>query len=283
MKAFLEEFTNKLSMNSMRDETIRQYVAYVRDFFTASNINLPSEITNALVEKYCATVFPGKKQATRNAIRASLSKVKEYYGLNFTLPKHRKAVTENPRLPIEPEEFKTLIQGVSRKHFYNYYTTKALIAFFYYTGLRESEVAKLKRSDIQDENTGVIKEVIMLFQDKNKSPRPIYINEKLNDLLKSYLIHEEPKSGRLFDMNPRRMRYIVNKAFETILRKKGFPHLLRHSFVTNCHREGVDLKIIQMAVGHSTIQQTEHYLKVNPMMVVQQLKDKVKPIDLCNV
>lgn len=279
MTDFLNDFKNRMITNSESKQTVRQYVAYMKKFFTYSNINSPSEITDALILNYCANVFPKQKQASKNAFRASLAKVIKYYDLNNfkSIPEYKMAVTENTRLPIEPEEFKALIKGIGRNEFQNPYSVKALIAFFYYTGLREGEVEKLNRKDIEGQ------EYIMVFQDKNKRTRPIYINEKLRDLLQQYFRYEPPKTEKLFNMKASTMRYLVDKAFKIVLGKKGFPHLLRHSFVTNCHREGVDIKIIQMAVGHKTLRQTEEYLKVNPMMVVKELKEKVKPIEMCNI
>ena len=277
MNDLLNEFKSKMFSDKRSLHTVRQYLGYMKSFCEAYNITSLSEITDERVREYCAKQSSQTGQAKHNGFVAALSKLKEYYpSLAIRIPERETATTVNARIPLETDEFKQLMEGIGNRNlFVKPFTTKALIAFLYYTGLRVGELETLKVADIQG------KEMLMMFQNKNKSTRPIYLNQKLRDLLAVYLRQEHNGSEMLFNMKANNMGKLISKAFKEILGKKGFPHLLRHSFVTNCHREGVDIKIIQMAVGHSTIQQTENYLKVNPMMVVQQLKEKVKTIELC--
>ncbi len=146
---------------------------------------------------------------------------------------------------------------------------RTLLAIMYASGLRVSEVARLKVADI-DRN----RNVIWVRDGKGRKDRQALLPPKLRDLLRHYWRSERP-TGWLFPSNDP-SRPISPKAIFLACRKAArdagittavHPHSLRHAFATHLLEAGVDLRTIQTLLGHANLTTTPRYLQVSDVTV----------------
>jgi len=147
----------------------------------------------------------------------------------------------------------------------------------YSCGLRVSELVSLKFSDLNfEDKTGYIR------QAKGKKDRmfniPIFLFERLKEQAKiqkqgdqEYLF-SGPK-GKLTDRNIQKI--VRNAAKRAGIEKPVHVHTLRHSFATHLLEDGVDIRKIQIMLGHSSISTTELYTQVS----TEEIKKIPSPID----
>ena len=131
------------------------------------------------------------------------------------------------------------------------------------SGLRKSELLNLKITDIDS------KRMLVLVENAkgNKDRHTLLSKNALDDLRiyfkeykpKEYLF-EGQKGGKYSGESVLRIVKMATK--KAGIRKSVSPHVLRHSFATHLLESGVDLRQIQVLLGHNSSKTTEIYTHV---------------------
>lgn len=139
---------------------------------------------------------------------------------------------------------------------------KALFEFFYSTGCRIGEVAKLNQDDINFIGNSVI------VHGKGDKEREVYFNVRCAIWLKRYLDERDDDEPCLFVTvrKPKRrmsvdsLRYIVKRISKRAgINKTIHPHQLRLSYATHMIDNGAPLEVIQSLLGHEKSETTRIY------------------------
>ena len=140
-----------------------------------------------------------------------------------------------------------------------------ILQTMYGAGLRLMEAVSLKKSDIDSERMA-----IRVRQGKGRRDRYVTLSATLLETLREYYRASRPKGEWLF---PNRKgtgainHNTVQKACSLAARKAGLrkrvtTHTMRHSFATSLLEAGVDLRTIQILLGHGSLNTTAIYLHV---------------------
>jgi site-specific recombinase XerD len=142
---------------------------------------------------------------------------------------------------------------------------RTILQTIYGTGLRLAEALHLKPCDIDSARM-----VIRVRQGKGKKDRYVTLSPTLLETLREYYKVYRPKGEWLFPnrtgeypIHPTAVQRASRKAAQVAgLNKRVTPHMLRHSFATGLLEEGVDLRTIQVLLGHGSLNTTAIYLHV---------------------
>jgi site-specific recombinase XerD len=141
---------------------------------------------------------------------------------------------------------------------------KCLIALIYSCGLRRSEAINLKLEDIDSGRM-----LIKIRGAKGQKDRYVQLATFMLLLLKDYYKEFRPKdflfegqNGAPFYSGESIVKVIKNSAMKAGIRKRVYPHILRHSFATHHLEQGTDLRYIQELLGHGSVKTTERYTHV---------------------
>jgi integrase/recombinase XerD len=158
---------------------------------------------------------------------------------------------------------------------------RALLMTTYAGGLRVSEVVHLRPSNIDSQRM-----MIRVLQGKRARDRYTLLSPRLLDELRTYWRAYRPRTWLFPARNPERpfsddkARAVFNQAkAQAGIRKGGSIHVLRHCFATHLLEAGVDLRTIQVLMGHSSITSTAWYLHVT-----RKTLDRTRsPLDLLDL
>ncbi|GAG34148.1 unnamed protein product [marine sediment metagenome] len=112
--------------------------------------------------------------------------------------------------------------------------------------------------------------VIRVQQGKGRQDRYVTLSPTLLETLREYYRAYRPEGEWLFPSRDRThpthptgvQRTCRNAARKAGLRKRVTTHTMRHSFATNLLEAGVDLRTIQILLGHGSLHTTALYLHV---------------------
>jgi len=243
----------KLIFLNYAENTRTIYLFYIEQFVETINkqvVHLNATDFQVYLNNYVFSSISQQNQVI-NAIRFlyKFGLNKKYIKVSFERPRGEKKL---PRI-IEKEFLLAQINKISNiKH-------KAIISLAYSTGMRVSEVLNLKIEEIDSKRM-----IINIINSKGRKDRIVPLSQKVLELLREYYLQLKPKT---YLFNGQNSLQYSKESCNAIVRKyignEYHFHLLRHSCATALLESGVDLRIIQKLLGHSSSKTTEVYTHVS--------------------
>ena len=273
MTPLRKRMIRELELQRKAPGTVSSYVKNVEELALYYGRS-PDKITREEIRSYLHYLIVEKKlsySSCNHKIVAINFFNREVLGRKMDL---RVSLKKSVRLP-EPfsrEEVAQLILAAKNpKH-------RVLMMTAYSAGLRVSELVRLRPEHINSQRM-----VIRVVQGKGRKDRYTLLSERLLSELRSYWRQYRPEKW-LFDGQvrgnhlPRQTAaraYYGMKERAGIVRGHGI-HTLRHSFATHLLEAGVDLRTIQILLGHKSFSTTLKYLHVTN----KRIQETQSPLDL---
>jgi len=158
---------------------------------------------------------------------------------------------------------------------------RTLLMVLYGTGMRRTEVARLKIGDIDSQRM-----ILRVVEGKGGKDRDLPLSPALLETLRAYWRWRKPKVYLFPSRTHRQIEQPISDktlwiacgeaAQRAAIRKRVTPHTLRHSWATHLLEAGTDLRTIQILLGHGDLETTAKYLHLSQrhlQMVSNPLED----------
>ena len=289
LRPFLEYLEIERGRSSL---TIRNYEFYLQRFLDWAKDPATKDIDNESIHKY--RLYLNRLEDPQ---RGTLKKNTQNYHL-IALRSFLKYLARNDVDTLAPEKIELAKQGAREPEFLEATDVeqlleaptqskapeilkardRAILELLFSTGMRVSELANLKRDDInltRDEFS---------VRGKGDKVRVVFLSHQARFWLKKYLDLREDESPFMFVRHDRankdsdEAKPITSRSIERLVKyyaaaagipKKVSPHTLRHTFATDLLMNGADLRSVQSMLGHASITTTQVYTHVTN----RQLKD----------
>jgi integrase/recombinase XerC len=278
------KFQKRYSLNTVRsyhDDLVQFF-----DYFHAQFGKLPvNEIDHSYVRSWLASLK--ERNISAKTLNRKISCLKSFFKyliktgeLDQTPMSKVISPKIGKRLPdfIRLEDSAKLIDSLKNTDDWRSLNTRMLIAIFYNTGMRLSELINLREEQIDFH-----KRQIKVLGKGNKE-RLIPVSADLLAAIRDYMVSKRKtftnvdeallvteKGKKMYPKYP----YLVVRSFlgqqVQPLQKKS-PHILRHSFATHLSNNGADLNAIKDLLGHSSLAATQVYTH----NTIEKLKDVYK-------
>jgi len=283
----LNEFLNYLNYEKRySSNTIRAYkndLLLFMKFIEKESINSLDEISKQHIHQFL--YYLSIKKYSERSVSRKLATIKSFFNylikskdLKKNVVKSVSAPKISKKLPVFLTQDKmSLILELPKANNLEEARNLLILELFYSTGVRISELVKMKIEDINfDENS------INVLGKGNKKRLVImgnYAKKRLIDFLnyqnlinKGYIFKNLRKSTKKY-ISERTVFNIVKKYVEKVTHnQKISPHSLRHTFATHLLNNGADLMSLKELLGHSDLSSTQIYTHVN----IKQMKKAFK-------
>ncbi len=257
----IEPFENLLLSKRYSKSTVNTYVSLMKQFIIWSD-NPALSITQKEVDRYCYEKLyrQGMSISTQRQFISALQHFVRMYPemnisqFNFNRPK------KDQKLPVvlSKEEVSILLGSIKNiKH-------KLAISMLYGCGLRVSELINLRLAHID-----IYRNQIRVLNSKGRKDRFVSMPQSIIPLYQRYLSDYCPtnyliESKASTKYSTTSIRMIIKRAQTRAgVKKKVTAHTFRHSYATHLLEEGIDIRYIQVLLGHSKPETTMIYTQVS--------------------
>jgi len=272
----------ELQRRNYAQSTVEAYTSALRDFAKYFN-KPPDQLGPEHIRQFQLHLLRDQKLAA-NTVKQRMAAMQFFFARTLKRPYLREdfPYPKAPRrLPIilSQAEVTQLIDAAGNL------SHRAMLMTLYSTGMRRSELARLKVSDIDSPRM-----VIHVREGKGSKDRDVPLSSKLLETLRAYWRWMKPKDylfpGRVADresdvpITPKAVWLACRGAAQRAgIQKSVGPHTLRHSYATHLLEAGADLRTIQLLLGHADIKHTTVYLHLSQ----RHLHAVANPLDGLNV
>jgi len=254
----------------VRNSTVKMYVSAFRWMEQLWGNILIKFITSDYIEKF--KIYRLEMGVTKATVNIDFTNIRAIFNLavlwGFIESNPCKGVKkyqldEKERLAFTEDEIKLILENISDERFKN------IVLIALNTGCRLNELINLQWRDINFEEKIIAIRNKDDFVTKTGKIRYIPISNYLLELFNSIKPDNLETGANYYVLGKvNHFKYeksYISGIFKKLLRKLNFPeryhfHCLRHTFITQLARKGVNIYDIKQLAGHSCIETTEMYV-----------------------
>lgn len=249
----------------------------------------PSAIDKRHIRSYLSTMHD--KQVARRTLLRRLATLRSF----FNYLQKEKKILHNPMQDIEsPRLEKSLPKALSFEEVSRLFEQpdqstylgirdRCIMELLYSSAFRVSELVGLNRTDLDYE------QLSMRIRGKGRKERIVPLTKTATKWLCDYLTHpkrleieKDPQALFLNRFGRRITVRSIDRNFARYLLSSGLsasatPHTIRHTIATHWLERGMDLKTIQLLLGHNALSTTTIYTKVS-IRLRREVYDKTHPL-----
>jgi integrase/recombinase XerD len=267
--------------------TLRMHRVYLQYFFRwceARGLSLPEQITRPILERYQRFLFLHRRRDGESLTwRSQAQRMRCLQGYfrwlvregillsnpasDLLLPREERRL---PKAVLTEEEMERILLVPDLTTALGL-RDRALLEVFYATGVRRTELARLRLSDIDRERC-----TLWVRQGKGQKDRVVPLGERASSWVSRYVMEGRAElacnrdDGALFltvygePLVPEALTHSVRKLIvKSGVDKPGACHLFRHTMATLMLEGGADVRFVQEMLGHAHLGTTSIYTHVS--------------------
>lgn len=241
-----KNYVRDLKFKNYSDDTIEKYSSQIKLFLSTINTDVRRITSDELKDYLLTKVNINSRRHAHSALKLffslTIGQSRKWDYIQYSRKEHKHPII------LSEEEMEMLLKATTNlKHF-------AIIITLYATGVRISELLNIKLSDVDRANG-----VIHIMNGKGFKQRQVVMKPRLLNILECYYLKYKPKVY-LFENDYTNKQYsersvgelLKTNAIKAGIKKKVYPHLLRHCHYSHAIEHGENLYVLMRTAGHTS-------------------------------
>lgn len=260
----IRQFIASKKLEGLSYSTLEQYHRAILNMVETVGKQIVDIETNDI--RYYLSMYQEKRKVSK----VTINNMRRYFSTFFGWCTDEDIIQKNPmrrikqikqektvKEPFSEIEMEQLRQAAKKVR------DRALVEFLYSTGCRVSEVMRIDLKDVDFVHNSVV------VTGKGNKQREVYITEKAMYWLKKYLSERKDNVSALFTGKGKKrlgkpgIEAVLTKIGQTAGISKVHPHRFRRTIATNLINKGMPIQDVQQILGHSSLDTTMIYCKVD--------------------
>jgi integrase/recombinase XerD len=267
-----QKFIEYLTLNRKAERTVHTYVSFI--YALAKHCRRsPDLLGHEDIRQWLYYLIAERKQAA-STVNLAINAVRSFFGgllqrdiepLLHQIKRPRRPALV-PRLYSMAEVEKLLTVGTEGN-----LRARAFLSCVYGGGLRLSEATHIQIKDLDG-----VRHRLLVSHPKGHHQRYTLLSDNLLTVLRDYYRQAHPKSFLFPGDEPLQpmskgtgQNIFYGAVAKARLPDRGGIHSLRHSFATHCLENGIEITVVQMLLGHASLNTTAGYLHVRAERLAQ--------------
>ena len=251
----------------------------------------PFNIDETWLWEYCASQLEASKK--KNSMRIEmddLSRWVDFTGQNVRIPKFKREAEQDPWYPSE-QQYKEVLRTCSVKfkenlrdylrepaHQRKWFKTALMLRVLAEGGMRVSELLRMNLDERRDKG-------YFIRSSKGEKNRFVALSPQTLEMMARYIRefreNTDPKAlwtGEYGRLKPAVVRKLIKEAGVAAGVPQLHPHSMRHYCATKLLKSGVDMRKVQIHLGHGSIKSTQWYTHMLSADVQGEIYDLYKGV-----
>jgi integrase/recombinase XerD len=254
-----EAMLREMALRGFTKRTQKAYVFWMVRLVSGTRV--PAEqLQESQVRRYLGDL--ARRGLSPSTLNQAISAMRFFFNgvlrRQWSLDIHYQRAPQRVPVTLGPDEVGRLLAAVPRLR------ERAAMELAYAAGLRVNEVLNLKLTDIDSERM-----IVRVDQGKGRKDRNVMLSPALLETLRAYWKESRPRVWLFPGHDKKRPLHVTvfQRAFKAaksaaaITKPVSF-HSLRHSFATQLLESGVNMRTIQVLLGHRSLGTTQRYTHV---------------------
>ncbi len=264
-----------LTIGKYAPSTVQRAIRRIKQLSKVFNVLAPDQ--DKIMDYIARMIEKGAKAHSLNNQMKDLRAWLNFLNIDIKTPRLKEPESSDPWVPTD-NDVEKLLRAANTMDKSTSIRNRVILDILFQGGIRIGELIRINLNDIREDG-------IFIHSEKGEKDRQIILTDDAMKRLQNYIEYYRSQSdpAALFTTKNGRITYAYARNLMVRIRTRaGIPlfhaHAARHYCASALLKSGVDIRMVQIFLGHKSLRSTERYTHITNTEVNEVVKQKLQEL-----